>query len=194
MLTAHFSNLCMTPAIVKKLLGFRVTPAIQAPNAASSGQTAAAASTATSTTSMDTSGPGSGAGAGTSVPSSPSAGAVAASNLDISPSSVCSSSSASSSCHSPPASLLIKNSTLHASATDSQQQQHHHNKMCEKAIRTLVKKLRKTPGALDELERAITTRDPTTKCIIVPMAKYESSHNQIFTLFMFIFRFSGYLF
>ena len=44
-----------------------------------------------------------------------------------------------------------------------------HNKLCEKAIRALVKKLKKTPGALEELEKAITNRDPNTKCITIPL-------------------------
>ena len=79
MLTTHFSNLCMTPAVVKKLLGFKAQP--------------------------------------------------------FEP-------------------------QLAADAN--------HNKMCEKAIRALVKKLKKSPGALDELERAIATRDHSTKCIILP--------------------------
>ena len=43
--------------------------------------------------------------------------------------------------------------------------------MYEKDIRALVKKLKKTPDGLDELERSITTRDPFTKCIIVPINK-----------------------
>ena len=80
MLTTHFSNLCMTPAVVKKLLGFKAQP--------------------------------------------------------FDP---------------------------QLTTTDA-----NHNKMCEKAIRALVKKLKKSPGALEELERAITTRDHSTKCIIIP--------------------------
>ena len=43
------------------------------------------------------------------------------------------------------------------------------DKLCEKAIRALVKKLKKTPGALEELEKAITNRDPNTKCITIPL-------------------------
>jgi len=44
-----------------------------------------------------------------------------------------------------------------------------HNKLCEKAIRQLVKKIKKNPGALEELEKAITTRNPNTKCISISM-------------------------
>jgi hypothetical protein len=88
MLSTHFSNLSMTPAIVKKLMGFKVNP--------------------------------------------------------------------------------IDTSSASASATSSTISLSNHNKMCEKAIRALVKKLKKTPGALEELERAITSRDPNTKCIVIP--------------------------
>jgi MAD (mothers against decapentaplegic) family protein 2/3 len=41
------------------------------------------------------------------------------------------------------------------------------DKWCEKAVKSLVKKLRKT-GGLDELEKAITTQDQNTKCITIP--------------------------
>lgn len=41
------------------------------------------------------------------------------------------------------------------------------DKWSEKAVKSLVKKLKKT-GGLDELEKAITTQDPTTKCITIP--------------------------
>jgi hypothetical protein len=88
MLSTHFSNLSMTPAIVKKLMGFKVN----------------------------------------SVESSSSAGAASKTTVSLS----------------------------------------NYNKMCEKNIKNLVKKLRKTPGGLDELERAITSRDPNTKCIVIP--------------------------
>jgi hypothetical protein len=52
-----------------------------------------------------------------------------------------------------------------------------HNKLCEKAIRQLVKKIKKNPGALEELEKAITTRNPNTKCIPIPL-KSNSQQNQ----------------
>ena len=95
MLTTHFSNLYMTPAVVKKLLGFKVNP--PADPAASEGASSSAANKINA------------------------------------------------------ASLL------------------NHNKLCEKAIRQLVKKLKKTPGAIEELEKAITTRNPNTKCISIPL-------------------------
>ena len=97
MLTTHFSNLYMTPAVVKKLLGFKVNPPTDPAASEASG-----------------------------------ASSSAANKLNA-------------------ASLL------------------NHNKLCEKAIRQLVKKLKKTPGAIEELEKAITTRNPNTKCISIPL-------------------------
>ncbi|KAJ3592832.1 hypothetical protein NHX12_005171 [Muraenolepis orangiensis] len=43
-------------------------------------------------------------------------------------------------------------------------------KWCEKAVKSLVKKLKKT-GQLDELEKAITTQNINTKCITIPRMK-----------------------
>ena len=40
------------------------------------------------------------------------------------------------------------------------------DKWCEKAVKSLVKKLKKN-GTLDELEKAITTQDPKTRCITI---------------------------
>lgn len=40
-------------------------------------------------------------------------------------------------------------------------------KWCEKAVKSLVKKLKKT-GQLDELEKAITTQNGNTKCVTIP--------------------------
>ncbi len=118
MLTTHFSNLCMTPAIVKKLLGFKVNPVepssvVGSSNATLSSQTPMIANSST-TLNSDTN--------------------------------------------------SIKSYSLNSSQSIS-----NHNKMCEKMIRALVKKLKKTPGALEELERAVTTRDPNTNCIIIPV-------------------------
>lgn len=41
------------------------------------------------------------------------------------------------------------------------------DKWCEKAVKSLVKKLKKSCG-LEELEKAITTQNPNTKCITIP--------------------------
>ncbi|TRY82036.1 hypothetical protein DNTS_006681 [Danionella cerebrum] len=46
-------------------------------------------------------------------------------------------------------------------------------KWCEKAVKSLVKKLKKT-GQLDELEKAITTQDVNTKCITIPRVDVDS--------------------
>lgn len=48
------------------------------------------------------------------------------------------------------------------------------DKWSEKAVKSLVKKLKKT-GGLDELEKAITTQDHTTKCITIPSLRAERS-------------------
>eukprot|EP00064_Thunnus_orientalis_P004198 superscaffoldBa00000375_g4209 len=47
-------------------------------------------------------------------------------------------------------------------------------KWCEKAVKSLVKKLKKT-GQLDELEKAITTQNVNTKCITIPRPNCEPS-------------------
>ncbi|KAM4720009.1 mothers against decapentaplegic homolog 2 isoform 2-T2 [Anableps anableps] len=41
------------------------------------------------------------------------------------------------------------------------------DKWCEKAVKSLVKKLKKT-GQLDELEKAISTQNSNTKCVTIP--------------------------
>lgn len=41
------------------------------------------------------------------------------------------------------------------------------DKWSEKAVKSLVKKLKKSTG-LDELEKAITTQNQDTKCITIP--------------------------
>lgn len=41
------------------------------------------------------------------------------------------------------------------------------DKWSEKAVKSLVKKLKKT-GGLDELKKAISTQDTSTKCITIP--------------------------
>uniref|UniRef100_A0A8D9EL71 Mothers against decapentaplegic homolog n=1 Tax=Cacopsylla melanoneura TaxID=428564 RepID=A0A8D9EL71_9HEMI len=46
------------------------------------------------------------------------------------------------------------------------------DKYCEKAVKSLVKKLKKSNG-LDELEKAITTQDPNTKCVTIPSVRTD---------------------
>lgn len=41
------------------------------------------------------------------------------------------------------------------------------DKYSEKAVKSLVKKLKKT-NALDELLKAITTQDPNSNCVTIP--------------------------
>jgi MAD (mothers against decapentaplegic) family protein 2/3 len=41
------------------------------------------------------------------------------------------------------------------------------DKWSEKAVKSLVKKLKKT-GGLDELEKSVTQQDSSTKCITIP--------------------------
>jgi MAD (mothers against decapentaplegic) family protein 2/3 len=41
------------------------------------------------------------------------------------------------------------------------------DKWSEKAVKSLVKKLKKT-GGLDELKKSISTQDTSTKCITIP--------------------------
>ncbi|XP_012862512.2 mothers against decapentaplegic homolog 3, partial [Echinops telfairi] len=53
-------------------------------------------------------------------------------------------------------------------------------KWCEKAVKSLVKKLKKT-GQLDELEKAITTQNVSTKCITIPRSldgRLQVSHRK----------------
>lgn len=54
-------------------------------------------------------------------------------------------------------------------------------KWCEKAVKSLVKKLKKT-GQLDELEKAITTQNCNTKCVTIP--RYEMLKNTSVSLSM----------
>ena len=46
-------------------------------------------------------------------------------------------------------------------------------KWCEKEVKSLVKKLKKTDG-LDELEKAITNQDSNTKCITIQRYSFAS--------------------
>lgn len=54
-----------------------------------------------------------------------------------------------------------------ASGAGGGEQNSQEEKWCEKAVKSLVKKLKKT-GQLDELEKAITTQNCNTKCVTIP--------------------------
>lgn len=42
----------------------------------------------------------------------------------------------------------------------------------EKTIKSIIKKTKKIPGALENLERAVTNRDSSTECITLPRYVY----------------------
>ncbi|RMB92635.1 hypothetical protein DUI87_30944 [Hirundo rustica rustica] len=54
-------------------------------------------------------------------------------------------------------------------------------KWCEKAVKSLVKKLKKT-GQLDELEKAITTQNCSTKCVTIPSYDFPKQLSQEYAL------------
>ncbi|OPJ69130.1 hypothetical protein AV530_007773 [Patagioenas fasciata monilis] len=58
-------------------------------------------------------------------------------------------------------------SVLSAERAGGGEQNGQEEKWCEKAVKSLVKKLKKT-GQLDELEKAITTQNCNTKCVTIP--------------------------
>lgn len=60
-----------------------------------------------------------------------------------------------------------------ASGAGGGEQNGQEEKWCEKAVKSLVKKLKKT-GQLDELEKAITTQNCNTKCVTIP--RYVRNH------------------
>lgn len=60
-----------------------------------------------------------------------------------------------------------KKTTTSQSGAGSGEQNGQEEKWCEKAVKSLVKKLKKT-AQLDELEKAITTQNCNTKCVTIP--------------------------
>uniref|UniRef100_A0A5S6R4M4 Mothers against decapentaplegic homolog n=1 Tax=Trichuris muris TaxID=70415 RepID=A0A5S6R4M4_TRIMR len=67
---------------------------------------------------------------------------------------------------SPPNPIVKKLVSLRASLENVPEREEE-QKWCEKAVKSLVKKLKKS-GMLDELDKAISTRDSQTKCITIP--------------------------
>lgn len=61
-----------------------------------------------------------------------------------------------------PTSLVTSTLTYFSGEPKSEQEE----KWSEKAVKSLVKKLKKN-GTVDELEKAITTMDPKTRCITI---------------------------
>lgn len=66
-----------------------------------------------------------------------------------------------------------KKSTSGPGGAGGGEQNGQEEKWCEKAVKSLVKKLKKT-GQLDELEKAITTQNCNTKCVTIP--RYNAQH------------------
>lgn len=66
-----------------------------------------------------------------------------------------------------------KKSTSGQGGAGGGEQNGQEEKWCEKAVKSLVKKLKKT-GQLDELEKAITTQNCNTKCVTIP--RYTDQH------------------
>jgi smad2/3 transcription factor len=59
------------------------------------------------------------------------------------------------------------------------------DKWAEKAVKSLVKKVRKN-GCLDDLEKAITDQQPDTKCITIPRLVNVYHPYHCFFVFNFI--------
>lgn len=77
-----------------------------------------------------------------------------------------------------------KKSTSSPGGAGGAEQNGQEEKWCEKAVKSLVKKLKKT-GQLDELEKAITTQNCNTKCVTIP--RYNNTADcWWFCFFMFL--------
>ncbi|XP_070760902.1 mothers against decapentaplegic homolog 2 isoform X4 [Enoplosus armatus] len=73
-----------------------------------------------------------------------------------------------------------KKSTSGPGGAGGGEQNGQEEKWCEKAVKSLVKKLKKT-GQLDELEKAITTQNCNTKCVTIPRSldgRLQVSHRK----------------
>ncbi|PWA18376.1 hypothetical protein CCH79_00009886 [Gambusia affinis] len=63
--------------------------------------------------------------------------------------------------------LTLKKTSTGPGLAGGGEQNGQEEKWCEKAVKSLVKKLKKT-GQLDELEKAITSQNCNTKCVTIP--------------------------
>jgi hypothetical protein len=161
MLTNHFSNLYLKPsnAIVKKLLGFKVDPII--PQQHQQQHSNDPNNFNSKTTSYNiTNG-------------NESSSSLSSDTMQSITAKISNGSSSTST-------TTTTTTTTTTSSSTAAIQLNNHNKFCEKNIRAFVKKLKKASGDLEELEKAITSKNPATKCILMsPKSNNDSNHRTV---------------